>query len=186
MPLPARQTRNPKNQISRSELESGTLFFKTVSFRPATPSPSIPVRPGSPKIKFLDLSLDRKLYFSKLYRSGLPLPARQTRTPKNQIPLLRWLRGALFFKIVSFRPATPGPSIPVRPGPAKIKFLHLSIHARIRTHTHTHTNTHIHFCLLLLLLAACCYCYGEARLRRAITADMPLKGNRWLNAIQRN
>ena len=69
----------------------------------------------------------------------------QTRTPKNQIPLFRCESGALFFKIVSFRPATPGPSEPdLRQSNSLIAAL---LHARIRTHTHTH----IHFCLL-----ACC------------------------------
>ena len=80
----------------------------------------------------------------------------QTRTPKNQIPLLRRESGALFFKIVSFRPATPGPSEPdLRQSNSLIA---ARTHARIRTYTHT----------LLLAAAACCYCYGEARLRRAI------------------
>ena len=76
---------NPDPQKSNSSiaLRIGSSIFQNCVVQACH---SRPIRPEPPKIQFLHLGEGRKLYFSKLYRSGLPLPACQTRTPENQIP----------------------------------------------------------------------------------------------------
>ena len=102
---------DPDPQKSNSSILARTGFQNCI----VQACHSWPVRPGPPKITFLDLSSDRELYFSKLYRSGLPLPARQFPSdpgPQKSNSSSKLGPGTLFFKIVSFRPATPGPSKP--------------------------------------------------------------------------
>ena len=72
---------DPQKSNSSIALAPGSSIFQNCVVQACH---SRPIRPGPPKIKFLDLSSTRELYLSKLYRSGLPLPARQTRGLKAE------------------------------------------------------------------------------------------------------